>query len=390
MKKLSRKIFTCLLTAVMLFSTAPFMGIGLTAKADGTGDKGPQMVYSGDYTIGIADDGTGYIFSYDGNETDLTIPATIAGYSIFGIYVYAFAECKTLKSVIISDGITEIGEYAFWDCSNLKTVIMPNSVKSIDDCAFRGCNNLKTIELSNTLTEIGAYAFDNCTNLESIKLPDSIKSIGSYAFYACESLKSINFPSGLKSVTGWIVPNCDRLTNIIIEDGIVEIKSAAFADSTGLKEITIPKSVKTIENFAFFIGDYINKDSIKDFVIRGYRNTVAEKYAEEVGCKFIAIDEHEHDFYKFSSVDATCTSVGSVKYLCSICNENYIESIPKTNHTDNNNDSICDTCNEKLPISSCNHICHKGGISKIFYKIALFFWKLFNTNKTCSCGINHY
>ena len=42
------------------------------------------------------------------------------------------------------------------------------------------------------------------------------------------------------------------------------------------------------------------------------------------------------------------------------------------------------------PSANCNHICHKGGISKFFYKIALFFWKLFKTNKYCSCGAAHY
>lgn len=388
MKKLSRKIFACMLAAVMSFSAAPFMGIGLTAKADG-GDGWPKMIYSGDYILFTMPDNTASI-AYMGNEKDLIIPSVIGGYIINGIWNAGFSYCSSLESVTIPKSITWIGEYAFLDCRNLSTVIMPNSVKSIGYCAFRGCSNLKTIELSNTLTEIGGYAFDNCTSLEIIKLPDSIESIGSYAFYACENLKSINFPSGLKSITGWIAPNCDSLTNIIIENGITEIKSAAFADSTGLKEITIPKSVKIIEDSAFFLGDYINEDSIKDFVIHGYRNTVAEKYADKVGCKFIAIDEKEHNFYKFSSVDATCTSVGSVKYLCSLCNEKYIESIPQTKHTDNNNDSICDICNEKLPMSSCGHICHKNGIAKIFYKIALFFWKLFKTNQTCFCGINHY
>ena len=40
--------------------------------------------------------------------------------------------------------------------------------------------------------------------------------------------------------------------------------------------------------------------------------------------------------------------------------------------------------------ANCNHICHKGGISKFFYKIARFFWKLFKTHKECSCGVMHY
>ena len=42
------------------------------------------------------------------------------------------------------------------------------------------------------------------------------------------------------------------------------------------------------------------------------------------------------------------------------------------------------------PSATCTHICHKGGISAFFYKIARFFWKLFKTNKYCSCGAAHY
>lgn len=39
---------------------------------------------------------------------------------------------------------------------------------------------------------------------------------------------------------------------------------------------------------------------------------------------------------------------------------------------------------------SCSHICHKGGISGMFYKILRFFWQLFGIQKTCSCGAEHY
>ncbi len=42
------------------------------------------------------------------------------------------------------------------------------------------------------------------------------------------------------------------------------------------------------------------------------------------------------------------------------------------------------------PSNNCSCICHKGGISKFFYKIARFFWKLFKTHKECSCGVMHY
>lgn len=37
---------------------------------------------------------------------------------------------------------------------------------------------------------------------------------------------------------------------------------------------------------------------------------------------------------------------------------------------------------------SCN--CHKKGIAKFFFKIGLFFQKIFKKNKICKCGISHY
>lgn len=38
----------------------------------------------------------------------------------------------------------------------------------------------------------------------------------------------------------------------------------------------------------------------------------------------------------------------------------------------------------------CDHICHKDGFEGFIYKICLFFWRLFGTNKTCKCGTVHY
>ena len=39
---------------------------------------------------------------------------------------------------------------------------------------------------------------------------------------------------------------------------------------------------------------------------------------------------------------------------------------------------------------NCSCKCHKNGIAKFFFKLLLFFQKIFRTNKTCKCGISHY
>ena len=58
---------------------------------------------------------------------------------------YAFSGCTGLTSVVIPEGVTEIGENAFRGCENLKEVTLPVGVKKIDESAFNECKALETI-----------------------------------------------------------------------------------------------------------------------------------------------------------------------------------------------------------------------------------------------------
>ena len=40
--------------------------------------------------------------------------------------------------------------------------------------------------------------------------------------------------------------------------------------------------------------------------------------------------------------------------------------------------------------ANCSCGCHKKGIVKFFFKIGLFFQKIFKKNQVCKCGIYHY
>lgn len=45
---------------------------------------------------------------------------------------------------------------------------------------------------------------------------------------------------------------------------------------------------------------------------------------------------------------------------------------------------------ENGSVEGCPCNCHKNGIAKFFFKIALFFQKIFKKNQVCDCGIKHY
>ena len=105
-----------------------------------------------------------------------------------------------------------------------------------------------------------------------------------------------------------------------------------------------------------------------------------------------------HDESRMNGVAATCTAAGSTDYIyCYRCDTVLQEStvIPARGCIDSDRNGFCDSCYSKVEVviepSECSCMCHsQSGITKIFYKIALFFWKLFKTNKTCCNGTVHY
>lgn len=78
------------------------------------------------------------------------------------------------QNTIIPDTVTCI-EFAFMWCKSLKSIIIPNGVTNIGKGSFCECTLLHTVEIPKTVTEIGQYAFEECTSLVSIVYKGSIQ-----------------------------------------------------------------------------------------------------------------------------------------------------------------------------------------------------------------------
>ena len=107
-----------------------------------------------------------------------------------------FYNRKDLKTLTISNYVTELGPNAFEECSSLSEIIIPNSVTSIGYQAFNGCTNLTSLIIGNNVTKIGDDAFNGCKGLTSITIPNSVTVIGFNAFSKCSSLKEICVEDG--------------------------------------------------------------------------------------------------------------------------------------------------------------------------------------------------
>jgi len=73
---------------------------------------------------------------------EVVIPGTHNGKT--SSKIIGFSDCIDITSVIILDGVAEIGN-AFYRCTSLKSVIIPASVVRIERLVFDGCTNLTSI-----------------------------------------------------------------------------------------------------------------------------------------------------------------------------------------------------------------------------------------------------
>ena len=144
---------------------------------------------------------------------------------------------RSVKQVVIADGVTTIGDYAFSACYFLTSITIPNSVTSIGTDAFYACSSLTSITIPNSVTTIGKYAFYECSSLTSITIPNSVTTIGDRAFYDCSSLKSITIPNSVTTIGDYTFYDCSSLKSITIPNSVTTIGEGAFKDCNKIKQI---------------------------------------------------------------------------------------------------------------------------------------------------------
>ena len=138
---------------------------------------------------------------YCGEEEFVNFPSTYNGVSITGLADVSEKtpeNYKSIKSIIIPEGYTQLGRYSFKGCENLISVTLPDTINEIPDHCFEDCRQLEEIILPDSIVKIGNFAFMGCKKLRNIKFPKELTTIESYAFEKCISLKEIDLGEKVK------------------------------------------------------------------------------------------------------------------------------------------------------------------------------------------------
>ena len=160
-----------------------------------------------------------------------------------------FSGFSSLRNVIFSDAIIEIGSSAFRGCEKLESVLFTGeeSLKYIKDLAFEGCEKLQHINFPINMEEIGYCAFQGCRSLHFINIR-SLNKIGVKAFSQCTSLQEVDFNFFVKTIDDRAFEDCKKLTHVILPDSLIELGENVFSGCTSLRSISFPGSLERIES----------------------------------------------------------------------------------------------------------------------------------------------
>lgn len=235
--------------------------ISLPVIVFGAAENNPvSAIVSGDYAYELIDDNSITIINYDGDEKDLTIPSEIDGKTVKRIGYGAFAECKSIETLVIPDTIVAIGDYAFSQCSQLSEITIPYTVVALGQYSLAGCSSLTSIEIPNGISSISYATFFDCINLTDVVIPEGVKTIGGMVFGNCRALADIDFPTTLTSIGGNAFLNCTGLESITVPEGVTTLGSGTFQGCLNLSEINLPNTLVGIGQSAF--QDCISLESI--------------------------------------------------------------------------------------------------------------------------------
>lgn len=192
--------------------------------------------------------------------------------------VTSFNVPKNLKNL----GYQAMG-YLGWDGNELgltfedETLEIPGAIEEWGDNAFAG-NQHKTLILDEGITEIGTAAFFGMYNLSSVTLPSTLKTIGANAFDNCKALTSIDIPAGVTSIGDAAFATSD-LASIDLPDGLTYLGRRALGCLAWNSDYTAqnwvgPKTVTLnglLRNFGY---EAFRKDADITAVLNSQRNLV--------------------------------------------------------------------------------------------------------------------
>lgn len=195
------------------------------------------------------------LLGYKGKETEILIPGRIGRKPVTELAPYAMTAANAagsdIRSVTFTCGVRRVGEGAFENCTALKTLTLSDTVTELGPGAFRWCKSLRSVTLSGGLKTLPEQLFSGCCRLKEITVPEGVTTLEAAAFRWCFKLARVQLPGTLRRIGPAAFLGCRPLRRVRVPEGVTELGDEAFAECYQLETIYLPAGLERIGKDAF-------------------------------------------------------------------------------------------------------------------------------------------
>lgn len=112
-----------------------------------------------------------FLESYQGNDSNITIPAYNEALPVTKIGAKAFLSCKSVVHLTLPETIEEIGDWAFAHMKNLKTLTLPAHPITYGKNVFLDCINLSEIHILQDNSKNSGLPYFLASSVTMLKKP---------------------------------------------------------------------------------------------------------------------------------------------------------------------------------------------------------------------------
>lgn len=204
-----------------------------------------------------------------------------------------FTHADDITSIVVSEGITEVGKRAFNELKKATEVSLPTTLTLIDENAFRYCYALIKVNFAESTTPltIGTNAFNQCKVLPAITIPSNVILLGTSSFTQCYAMTTMVFEEGVTAINQKTFNSCRLINNIIFPASLQTLGSGSASAFTNY--------CNSLTNLTFLnkdtniIGTFPATDENGDalsITITAPAGGAVEAYATENGYTFVDLN----------------------------------------------------------------------------------------------------
>lgn len=202
-------------------------GDGSAAETkSGTGNITASHTYQqvGDYVIslGVINTDMGFYFALGQS-----------GRGVMGAHSGLQSRLNMLKKIEIGDFVTKIEASMLRGCFSLTHITIPK-LSEQGNYIMNSCRSLKAVVLPNGIASLTTYGYTNCTALEFLIVPPSVVNIYGDTRSNCYALKKVIIPNGVTNIASYAFSYNQALSSVVFPKSIASIESNGFSYCTGV------------------------------------------------------------------------------------------------------------------------------------------------------------